>query len=409
MRVEITGLAGGGRGVARADGKVWFVADALPGETVEASVERSRAGVVEARAVAIVGASPWREPDPCPRATECGGCTLAHVRREAAAEVLREVACGALRHAPALLASAVRSAPVVVSPMAYRLRARLHWSARANTLGFLARRSHRAVEIAPCRVISPLLVQHLPLLSHALARTGSASGELEWLEDLGGRDAVVGWWGSGAVPAPPIGSVRGCHALAQGDGAAAGGWGEEALTMALPVPLRVPIGAFFQGNRHLAPRLFERVAELVRASGCARVVDLHAGVGFLAAAARAAGVADLTLIESDERAACAARDNLPCADVRRARAEEFLAEARIGNGTLAIADPPRTGLTRAALAALLAWRPQALVLLSCDAACFGRDAGRLLAGGWALTSIELWDLFAGSHHVEIVACFRSAG
>jgi len=409
VRVEITGLAGGGRGVARADGKVWFVADALPGETVEASIERSRAGVVEARALEIAGASPWREPDPCPRATECGGCTLAHVRREAAADVLREVACGALRHAPAVLASAVRSAPVVVSPMAYRLRARLHWSARANTLGFLARRSHRAVEIAPCRVISPLLAEHLPRLSHALACAGSSSGELEWLEDLGGRNAVVGWWGSGAVPVPPIGSVCGWHVLAPGGGAVAGGWGAEAVTMTLPVPLRVPIGAFFQGNRHLVPRLFERVAELVRASGCARVVDLHAGVGFLAAAAQAAGVVDLTLIESNERSACAARKNLPCADMRTARTEEFLAEAGTGHGTLAIADPPRNGLSRTALAALLAWRPQALVLLSCDGACFGRDAGRLLGNDWALTFIELWDLFAGSHHVEIVACFRSAG
>jgi 23S rRNA (uracil1939-C5)-methyltransferase len=409
VRVEITGLAGGGRGVARADGKVWLIADALPGETVETRVERSRAGVVEARALEIVGASPWREPDPCPRATECGGCTLAHVRREAAAEVLREVACGALRHAPALLGSAVRSAPVVVSPMAYRLRARLHWSARANTLGFLARRSHRAVEIAPCRVISPLLAKHLPPLSHALVRAGAASGELEWLEDLGGRDAVVGWLGGGSVPAPPIGSVRGWRALAPAGGAVPGGWGEEAVTMSLPVPLRVPIGAFFQGNRHLVPRLFERVAELVRASGCSRAVDLYAGVGFLAAAAQAAGVVDLTLIERNERAALAARENLPAADVRTRRAEEFLAEPGSGAGTLALADPPRTGLTRAAITALLAWRPQALVLLSCDAACFGRDAGRLLANGWALTFIELWDLFAGSHHVEIVACFRSAG
>jgi 23S rRNA (uracil1939-C5)-methyltransferase len=409
MQLEVSGLGGGGRGVAHAQGKVWFVADALPGETVEARVERSRAGVVEARAEEIVAASPWREPDPCPRAGVCGGCTLAHVRRTATADALRAVTCGALRHAAPALTDAVRSAPVVVSPMAYRLRARLHWSRRTRTLGILAQRSHRVTDITPCRVITPLLSQHLTPLAEAIARAGLASGELEWLEDLAGHEAVAGWWGSGAAPPPPIGTLRGWHALALDTGAPAGGWGSRTVAMALPHPLQVPIGAFFQGNRHLVPRLFERVAGLAYSSGCSRVVDLYAGVGFLAAAAHHAGISDLTLVESDARAAHAAAINLPAARVRPETAEAFLVEPGSGAGALAIADPPRTGLSRTALAALLSWRPEALVLLSCDAARFGRDAGRLLEHGWTVTSLELWDLFAGTHHVEIVACLRPAG
>ena len=82
MRLEIESLGGGGRGVARADGRVWFVAGALPGELVEAEPERARAGVVEARTVAVLRPGPWREPEPCPVAAACGGCDLAHVRRQ---------------------------------------------------------------------------------------------------------------------------------------------------------------------------------------------------------------------------------------------------------------------------------------------------------------------------------------
>ncbi len=87
VRLEITGLAGGGRGVARSGGKVWFVAGALPGEVVDADVERERAGIVEARTREVIAASPWRDPTPCPVAGACGGCDLAHLQRAVAAEV----------------------------------------------------------------------------------------------------------------------------------------------------------------------------------------------------------------------------------------------------------------------------------------------------------------------------------
>ena len=43
MRLKIEKMAQGGRGLARLDdGRICFVEDALPGETVEAQVERSK-------------------------------------------------------------------------------------------------------------------------------------------------------------------------------------------------------------------------------------------------------------------------------------------------------------------------------------------------------------------------------
>ena len=72
-RVEILELGGGGAGVARHEGKVWFVRGALPGEVVDAVEERQRAGIVEARAVSIEQPSPWREPDFCPVAGDVRG------------------------------------------------------------------------------------------------------------------------------------------------------------------------------------------------------------------------------------------------------------------------------------------------------------------------------------------------
>ena len=46
-----------------------------------------------------------------------------------------------------------------------------------------------------------------------------------------------------------------------------------------------------------------------------------------------------------------------------------------------------------------------VVLVSCDAASLGRDAGLLAAAGFRLERAELVDLFPQSHHVEVVSRF----
>jgi 23S rRNA (uracil1939-C5)-methyltransferase len=405
VRLEIEGIAGGGRGFARSDGRVWFVAGALPGEIVEVEVERERAGIVEARAVRVVAQVPSREPDPCPIAGMCGGCDLAHVRRDAMAEVLRAVASGALRHAPASLGEAVRDAPVEVSPPAWRLRARLHWDAARRVLGFRGPRSHRVVAISPCRVVSALLLETLPEAAAALAASSAPDGELEWLEDLEGATAIAGWHG-GSVPPAPVGRLVGFHPLADDGFVESSGWGSAGVVMRLPIPLWVPVGAFFQGNRYLVPRLFGRVAQLVESERPAKVVDLYGGVGSFGAAALHAGVASVTVVEASACAAAAARNNLPGARVVESATEVFLCDPGPADGSLAIVDPPRTGLSRTATDGLLHWGPESVILLSCDAARFGRDGGRLLGAGYTLVSTGLWDLFGGSHHVEILAHFR---
>jgi 23S rRNA (uracil1939-C5)-methyltransferase len=405
VRLEVEALAGGGRGVARADGRVVFVAGGLPGELVEARVERERAGIVEARATSVLRASPWREPEPCPVAERCGGCDLAHLRRDAAASALRDVITGALRHAPPALADAAGRAPVSLSPMGWRLRARLRWQPATGRLGFLGPRSHEVVEIDCCRVVSPTLLGALPGLAGALAAARAPAGQLVWLEALEGGRAVAGWLGPGQPPGAGPAPLAGWHRLDR-DGRTRGGWGEEGIAIDLPRPLWVPVGAFFQGNRHLVARLFERVAALAAASGCRRVVDLYGGVGFFAAAARHGGCAEVIVVEAQAVAAAAARRNLPDATVVGTTAERFLADPGPAAGTWALVDPPRQGLSAVAREALVAWAPDVVLLLSCDAARFGRDAAALLAAGYALETLEVWDLFAGSHHAELLALFR---
>jgi 23S rRNA (uracil1939-C5)-methyltransferase len=73
--------------------------------------------------------------------------------------------------------------------------------------------------------------------------------------------------------------------------------------------------------------------------------------------------------------------------------------------SLVVADPPRRGLGRDAVAVVSATGTDRLVLVSCDAAALGRDAGLLADAGFALVESVVVDQFAMTSHVEVVSRF----
>jgi 23S rRNA (uracil1939-C5)-methyltransferase len=422
VELEAEKLVGGGSALAHHEGATWLVSGALPGEVVAAEATGRRAGVSHARTVEVRSQPhPARAADPCPHSDSCGGCDWPHVQALAGAALKREVAAGAARTHPGL-AEQLQTASVRPSDLAYRLRARLHWDPQRATLGFFERRSWRVCEISNCRIVSPALRRTLPQLAAALAGRCAEPVDVEWLEDLDGTEAVMALrpaargpqelaaaWvpGEGELPRPVVGAQ-----LLSRSGRLRHGWGQESVGMALPVRLEVPVGAFFQGNRHLIRWLFERVGELAAARPLP-TWDLHAGVGFLAAAAwrpPAAGEErHLVLVEPYREAARAAARNLPRARVVVGRtAEAYLGRCgRLPRTALAITDPPRAGLSRGLANRLAGWHPQVLLQLACDPSTWARDTAFLLDRGYTVRHLELVDLFPSTHHVEIVAVLEA--
>jgi tRNA/tmRNA/rRNA uracil-C5-methylase (TrmA/RlmC/RlmD family) len=172
--------------------------------------------------------------------------------------------------------------------------------------------------------------------------------------------------------------------------------------------LRRHVRSFFQGNRFLVTALVDRVAALV-AEG--PVVDLYAGVGLFGLSLAAVGREAVTLVEGDPQSGVDLEQNArPFADrttVARQSVESFVASrpARaMAEGTVVV-DPPRTGLSREALAGLLGARPPRMVYVSCDMATLARDTRALIDAGYALRHLEGVDLFPNSAHVEAVAAY----
>src|SRR5437868_11609080 len=82
VELQITDVAFGGKGVARADGKAVFVPYAVDGETVSADITREHKKFLEAELENIVTASPHRVEPRCPYFGRCGGCVYQHIDYE---------------------------------------------------------------------------------------------------------------------------------------------------------------------------------------------------------------------------------------------------------------------------------------------------------------------------------------
>jgi tRNA/tmRNA/rRNA uracil-C5-methylase (TrmA/RlmC/RlmD family) len=164
--------------------------------------------------------------------------------------------------------------------------------------------------------------------------------------------------------------------------------------------------SFFQGNRFLLPSLVTRVLDAVPVDGL--VLDLYAGVGLFSVALAATGHPRIVAVEGDRNAGADLKENAaayaPALKVIVGRVEDEVASRRHPADTILV-DPPRTGISREAMEAIADQGASRVVYVSCDPPTMARDARRLLDAGYSMETIEAFDLFPNTPHVETLGVF----
>ena len=417
LTLDIEKPAAGGRMLARHHGQVVFVSGAIPGERVSARVERVTKGLVFAETLDVLSPSPDRRPVTAD--WRCGGNVLAHVaypRQQALkGDILRD-AFGRIARVP------LPSSPVVVgSPeQGYRMRARLH--AHDGRLGFYREGTHHLCDAAATAQLLQSTnawiagVQARLLSSPAPTYGGLAAIELA--ENLAGDQRACHLELHGGVDASRFRGLAdglvGLSAQASTSSVVERLAGAPVVADTLrpagddgpELRLQRDVRAFFQGNRFLLERLVRHVVGRVPAGP---IVDLYAGVGLFGLSLAAAGADAVVAVEGDP---------VSCADltinaapfgervrVERRSVEAYLASPRPVASASYLVDPPRTGMSKDAMAGILRAQPSAIVYISCDVATLARDTRALLDAGYELRELTAFDLFPNTAHVESVAVF----
>jgi 23S rRNA (uracil1939-C5)-methyltransferase len=408
LDLDVVQPVAGGRMLARHEGQVVLVSGAIPGERVTAVVERVTRQMIWARTVDVPEPSPDRRAPICDPA--CGGSSYAHVAYERQRALKAAIIADAFRRIAKVTLDA--SPAVAASPeSAYRLRARLH--VRQRRAGFFREGPHDLCDATDTGQLHPHAAAATASTMSALGARAAECESLIVAETVAGSERVVH-----LVPHPgarlddlgttlnAVPHATGITTFARGRMVTLAGTPTITETVSPPGPsLSRHAPSFFQGNRFLVGALASRVVDLARGE---RVVDLYSGVGLFALGIAARG-AEVLAVEGDEMSGADLVRNAEAltatVDVLRAPVEDALQEAPATRPDTIVVDPPRTGLSPAALEGVLRWEAARVVYVSCDPPTLARDAKMLLAGGCQLTSLEAFDFFPNTPHVETLAVF----
>jgi 23S rRNA (uracil1939-C5)-methyltransferase len=436
LELTVDALAFGGAGVARLDGYVVFVRDAVPGDRVRAVVTKRKRAYAEARTVELLEPGPER----IPAVADHPGAPWQVLPYERQLAVKAEQVEDALRRIGRVDGFALE--PIVPAVEQWRYRNKLEYSFGADAAGDLVCGFHaagsweRIEHVEDCllaseagndarraalrwcrgRGLSPYDRRaQTGLLRNLVVREGRRSGELQ--VRLVTSDEPVAL--DGFVEAVGAGSVLWTRALDVGETTAGGITevlhGTEAIEEELGgLRFRVSADAFFQTNTEMAERLYGIAAEFAQLQGWERVYDLFCGIGTigLSLAARAGEVWGLEIVEEAiaDAIANARRNEIGNArffagDVRLALRE--LVELA-GRPDVLVVDPPRAGLSAKVVRRIIEAAPTRIVYVSCNPTTLAPNAAQLVQDGYALRRVAPVDMFPQTPHIECVALLERA-
>lgn len=399
-------MAAGGDGVARLpDGLALFVPLAAPGDRVRIRVTERHRRFARAEISEVLVAGPGRCAPRCPVFGRCGGCAWQHleysVQVQAKQAILREAL---VRIGGWVLTDEI---PLTPSPAPYGYRTRARLLVGREGIGYRRQGSHALCAIDGCPILVPSLDAEVGRLAGARRVSPEPAEQGEW-ELVAGRDGRAR---SHPVRSHPVRShpVRSHpvkkHSVKGGGPTELGADRDRIELRAGQDVLAVSPGTFIQANLGLHDALHAAVLDSVGRGRHA--IELHAGAGFFTLAL-ARRFEEVEAIEVASSAVADLRANLLSAGLERVRVvegdvEEVL-KSRVGpRPELVLLDPPRAGLSPGALESLVELSAARIVYLSCDPATLARDSARLRERGYALESVQGFDLFPQTPHVEALA------
>ncbi len=412
VELQVERPVAGGRMLARLDGRVVFVAGAVPGERVRARITKRAGKVVWADTTEVIEASTDRRPttsDP-----RCGGALYSHIAYDRQLSLKAEVIADTFRRIGKLtLDSAVA---VAASPEdGYRLRARLH--VQGTRVGFLLEGSHALCDAEATRQLGPGAFEAVGRLREALGPECGACASVMVSENLAGLDRVaLCELRPDADPGrfaglPLTDGLSGIAVLARRGMFTCAGHdrivehARDLLGAQTSLQWTRQAASFFQGNRFLVGALLQRVLDAAHGES---FVDLYSGIGLFAVALADRGATGMA-VEGDAASGQDLTQNAAQSNgrlsVHHGPVEEVVASKPARRPDVVVVDPPRTGLSPEVVDGLIRWEASRLVYVSCDVPTLARDAARFVAAGYRLTSLEALDMFPNTPHVECVAVF----
>ncbi len=449
LDLEITDIAFGGRGLAKADGLAVFVDQAVPGDAVSARVTKKKKNYAEARVLEILKPSSFRKKPLCRYSGFCGGCKWQFLDYGKQLEFKQQHVSESIEHIGLIKEVLVHE--TLPSDLVYGYRNKMEFSCSdrrwlmphemgredADT-GFaiglhVPGTFYKVLDTVSCFLQPELgnailddvrvymknskapvygLRTHIGFWRFLMLRHSAAHDQ--WMVNIitaaEDREIVQPLADLLKDKYPQIVSVVN-NITSRKAGVAVG---EYEILLAGDSCLKDRIGrfefelsanSFFQTNTRGAESIYETVKKYAGLSGTETVLDLYSGTGTIAIflADSAKEVKGIELVESavadaekNMRTNMISNCEFMCGDI-----VDCLPEITKKPDVLII-DPPRTGMHKHVVKQVLEMAPEKIIYVSCNPATMARDLG-MIKEDYSVREVQPVDMFPHTYHIESVA------
>ncbi len=415
MKLTVEKLVYGGKGIGRTDEKVCFVPYVLPEEEVEVKIIREKKGFLECEPVEIIRSSPYRVEPACRYFTYCGGCDYLHIKYEKQVELKNSIFVETLERIGKLKEIPLRE-PVPSTPDT-RYRNRVQFKVHREKVGFYKKESRQVINIDSCLLLKEELNEAVYGIKEVLPFFSYSPVEVH-LHHSSENQMTVKFLFRKAPKRIPLGLKH----MKAFFGESLQGFGIYQMEEKFPKRMafigspfvyesvgnyrfRVSADSFFQVNRFQTANLIQLIEKELQKEKIETAVDLYSGVGTFSIpmakyANRVFGIEinPYAVQDANHNRKINGMKNLFFQHAPAGKVLDFLVKK---DPQLVLVDPPRSGLDRETINAVLSIKSlKKLIYISCNPATLARDLSVLTKNGFHISSTQLIDMFPHTYHIE---------
>jgi 23S rRNA (uracil1939-C5)-methyltransferase len=406
FEISLEKLTYGGEAMGRLpDGRAIFVPFGLPNEVVKIKLTQEKQNFARGEIIEIIKSSPERIQAKCKHFTQCGGCHYQNLSYENQLKAKTEILSDQLRRIGKIENPPIQK--MIPSPHEWNYRNNIQFHlTNEGKLGFINSKGNSAFAIEECHLPDKGIDSFWKELNFEsnlnLERVSLRSGD---------ENDLMLILESESPEAPELeveADVSVIHLYENHPVVIAGQ--DHLFIKILDKDFKVSAESFFQVNTKIAEKMVEHLqTQFPIPNSQTTLLDIYCGVGlfskfFADKYQKVIGIESSTSACEDFVFNLDEFENI---DLYEGTAEEILPklENQINTQTHVILDPPRAGIDRLVLDAIINIKPQIIVYVSCDPSTLARDAARLINGGYKLKQVTPFDLFPQTYHIESISIF----
>ena len=440
--VNIEKLSNLGYGIAKIGGFVIFVENTCPGDKVKIKITKSNKNYANAKILEILAPSPHRCKPFCAMQKVCGACQLQFIDYDYQLELKREIVSDALKTIGGIDIDIPKP---IASPDVKSYRHKIQYPISATKVskrilaGYYKPQSHEIVNIKHCPIQPEICDEIIDFIrNHAIDYGISGFNEKKHSGDLRHVVLRISAMNNETLVTLVVNATKSFDKLnnfakaifdkfdkvigvcinfnskktnvilGNGTECVIGqSYIEEKL---LDKTFKIGANTFFQVNPKSAENIFGYVKDFIKNNYNAPVVlDAYAGISTFGIcvsdlAGKVVSVEENT--ESCERAKESLGINkITNLEIHNADASEFF-KKETRKFDISIIDPPRKGCTKDSLDAVVALTKGHIIYVSCNPATLARDLKYLIEKGCTIKSVQPFDMFCHTYHIENVAIIK---